>query len=406
MPWSDAAPLQGVKVLDFCRVVSGPFATMQLGDLGADVVKVEEPGLGDEARTYGPPFVGGESAYFLSVNRNKRSCAIDLKADAGRELARRMASAADVVIENFRPGTMERLGLGYEALREGNRRLIYCGISGFGRTGSDASRPGYDLILQGESGVMDITGEPDGPPMKVGTSIADLVTGLYAAQAVLAALRQRDRTGQGGRVDVSMLDAMASLLTFNAGLYFASGTSPKRRGNAHPTISPYETFQASDGWINVGVANDRFWALFCTAIGRPELREDGRFAHAPDRAASRLELKAILDPVFAAKPRDYWTDVLGKAGIPCGAIRTVGEVCEAPQLSARGVSRALEHPAAGTVRYLASAIRFDDQAPPDASPAPMLGEHAEDVLAEWLGLDRAAARELASRGAFGLAEPS
>ena len=211
---------------------------MQLGDLGADIVKIEEPGMGDESRTYGPPFLGGgESAYFLSINRNKRSCAVDLKSSAGRDLVIRLAREADVVMENFRPGTLERLGLGYNVLSRDNPRLILCAISGFGRTGPDSTRPGYDLIIQGESGVMDITGEADGPPMKVGTSIADLVTGLYGAQAVLAALAQRERTSRGGRVDVAMLDAMASLLTFNAGMYFATGTTPRRRGNAHPTIS-------------------------------------------------------------------------------------------------------------------------------------------------------------------------
>ena len=290
MRWSDGKPLAGIKVLDLCRVVSGPFATMQLGDLGADVLKVEEPSRGDEARTYGPPFVGGESAYFLSVNRNKRSCVIDLKSQAGKELLVRLAAHADIVVENFRPGTMERLGLGFDVLSQGNNRLIYCGISGFGRSGPDVDRPGYDLILQGESGVMDITGEPEGPPMKVGTSVADLVTGLYAAQAVLAALAQRQRTGTGGRVDVSMLDCMASLLTFNAGMYFATGQSPKRRGNAHPTISPYETFQASDGWFNLGVANDRFWAAFCHAIDRPDLLADTRFEKATDRVIARQAL--------------------------------------------------------------------------------------------------------------------
>ncbi|MCJ2103108.1 CaiB/BaiF CoA transferase family protein [Methylobacterium sp. E-046] len=401
MPWSDAAPLDGLRILDLCRVVSGPFATMQLGDLGADVVKVEEPRLGDEARTYGPPFVGGESAYFLSVNRNKLSCALDLKSEGGRDVLRRLATHADVIIENFRPGTMERLGLGFDELRRENVRLIYCGISGFGRTGSGAGRPGYDLILQGEAGIMDITGDPDGPPTKVGTSIADLVTGLYAAQAVLAALAQRDRTGEGGRVDVSMLDAMASLLTFNAGMYFATGMSPPRRGNAHPTISPYETFQAADGWINIGVANDKFWASFCGAIARPDLLEDGRFASASQRAARRADLHAILVPIFLDKDRDSWITLLGDAGIPCGAIRTVGEVCEAPQLAERGVSRTVAHPAAGDVRYLASAIRFDDHAPPNVRPAPLLGEHTRDVLGRWLGLADGEIEEFAERGAFG-----
>ncbi|MGU3663490.1 CaiB/BaiF CoA transferase family protein [Methylobacterium sp. A49B] len=401
MRWSDAKPLDGIRVLDLCRVVSGPFATMQLGDLGADVLKVEEPLRGDESRTYGPPFCGGESAYFLSINRNKRSCALDLKSEAGRDLALRLASAADVVIENFRPGTMERLGLGYETLAEVNARLIYCAISGFGQTGPNVNRPGYDLIVQGESGVMDITGDPAGPPTKVGTSIADLVTGLYGAQAVLSALMQRERTGTGGRVDVSMLDAMASLLTFNAGMYFATGNSPRRRGNAHPTISPYETFQAADGWINVGVANDRFWGAFCEALGLGELAMRPEFARASNRAARRDELKTILEPIFLAETRDHWISMLGAAGVPCGAIRTVGEVCEAPQLSERGVARSFAHPSAGDVRYLASAVRFDDQPPPDALRPPLLGEHTAVVLAEWLGLQEADVDRLSGEGAFG-----
>ncbi|MDF2688161.1 MAG: CaiB/BaiF family protein [Microvirga sp.] len=401
MQWSDGAPLQGVKILDLCRVVSGPFATMLLGDLGADVLKIEEPNSGDEARTYGPPFVGGESAYFLSVNRNKRSCAVDLKSEAGKELILRLASAADVVIENFRPGTMERLGLGFETLRQSNERLLYCGISGFGRSGPEANRPGYDLILQGESGVMDITGDAGGPPTKVGTSIADLVTGMYGAQAVLAALAQRHRTGTGGRVDVSMLDSMASLLTFNAGMYFASGKSPKRRGNAHPTISPYETFQASDGWFNLGVANDRFWASFCKVMERPDLMAEPRYARASDRAALRAELKAILDPNFRAKPRDHWTALFASAGIPCGAIKSVGEVCEASQLAVRGVARSMKHSAVGDLRYLASAVRFDDQPPPDAKRPPLLGEHTSEILTEWLAMNDADMAAFADKGAFG-----
>jgi formyl-CoA transferase len=401
MQWSDGLPLQGVRILDFCRVVSGPFATMQLGDLGADVLKIEEPGQGDEARTYGPPFVGGESAYFLSVNRNKRSCVLDLKSESGRELAIKLAAAADVVVENFRPGTMERLGLGFETLRAVNAQLVYCGISGFGRTGPEANRPGYDLIVQGESGVMDVTGDPDGPPTKVGTSIADLVTGLYAAQAVMASLAQRARTGTGGRIDVAMIDAMASLLTFNAGIYFATGRTPKRRGNAHPTISPYEAFEASDGWFNLGVANDRFWSSFCTALGRTDLLDDPRFARAADRAAARAELTRLLRPIFLERPRAYWTGLFADAGIPCGAIKSVGEVCDAPELAARGVRRTMEHPAAGTVAYLASAIRFDDEAPPEPRRPPVLGEHTAEVLREWLSMDEAMMADFSARGAFG-----
>jgi crotonobetainyl-CoA:carnitine CoA-transferase CaiB-like acyl-CoA transferase len=403
MPWSDSPALAGVRVLDLCRVVSGPFATMQLGDLGADVLKVEEPSHGDESRTYGPPFPGGESAYFMSINRNKRSCAIDLKSPAGHDLVVRLAAEADVVVENFRPGTLDRLGLSYDVLAQRNQRLILCAITGFGRSGPQADRPGYDLIIQGESGVMDITGEPDGPPVKVGTSIADLVTGLYCAQAVLAALARRDRTGTGGRVDVSMLDAMASLLTFNAGIYFATGTSPRRRGNAHPTISPYETFAASDGWLNIGVANDKFWALFCSVLGRPDLRDDPAYARAPDRAANRAALKAVLQPLIQARPRAEWVTALTASGVPCGEIRTVADVCENPQLTDRGQIQAVQHPAAGTVRHVASAIRFDDAPPPPARPAPRLGEHRDELLSEWLGLDTAAIAALAREGAFGAA---
>ena len=393
--------LSGIKVLDLCRVVSGPFATMHLGDLGADVVKVEDPRVGDESRRYGPPFVNGESSYFLSVNRNKRSCAIDLKSPAGRDAVIALAKAADVVIDNFRPGTLDKWGLSYAALSARNPALIQCSISGFGRTGPDANRPGYDLILQGESGVMDITGDPDGPPTKVGTSIADLVTGLYASQAVLAALMKRERSGVGGRVDVSMLDAMASLLTFNAGMYFASGESPKRRGNVHPTISPYETFEACDGWFNLGVANDKFWSLFCAVIGRSDLEIDPRFESAPKRAANRGALGGILRPIFKAEPRDRWLQMFGGAGIPCGAIRTVGEVCEAPQLVRRDMIQGVTHRVAGEVRFVARPLRFDDKPPAPSTPPPTLGEHTVEVFENWLGWTRREVLDFASKGAFG-----
>jgi crotonobetainyl-CoA:carnitine CoA-transferase CaiB-like acyl-CoA transferase len=285
--------------------------------------------------------------------------------------------------------------------RANNPRLIHCSISGFGRTGPDASRPGYDLILQGESGVMDITGDPDGPPMKVGTSIADLVTGLYASQAVLAALMKRERSGVGGRVDVSMLDAMASLLTFNAGMYFASEESPKRRGNVHPTISPYETFEASDGWLNLGVANDKFWSLFCGAVGRKDIETDPRFDAAPKRAANRAALAGILHPIFKAEPRDRWLEIFSQAGIPCGAIRTVGEVCEAPQLVERDMVQTVTHRVAGEVKFVARPLRFDGKPPAPSTPPPTLGEHTVEVFENWLEWTRTEVLDFASRGAFG-----
>ncbi|MDX2201773.1 MAG: CoA transferase [Hyphomicrobiaceae bacterium] len=401
MPSSSTEPLSGIRVLDLCRVVSGPFATMHLGDLGADVVKIEDPGTGDESRRYGPPFVNGESSYFLSVNRNKRSCSIDLRTAAGQEAIRALARVADVVVDNFRPGTLDRWGLGYDVLSAPNPALIQCSITGFGRTGPDAGRPGYDLILQGESGVMDITGEPDGLPMKVGTSIADLVTGLYASQAVLAALMRRARGGGGGRVDVSMLDAMASLLTFNAGMYFATGDSPRRRGNVHPTISPYETFQASDGWLNIGVANDKFWALLCDAIGRHDLGTDPRFDTAPRRAVNRAALAALLRPIFAQRTRGAWIELLGRVGIPVGAIKSVGEVCETPQLTGRGMVQTVSHRVAGDLRIIARPLRFDDAPPPPSSPPPLLGEHTFDVFSDWLGMTRDELSGWALGGAFG-----
>lgn len=393
--------LFGIKVLDLCRVVSGPFATMHLGDLGAAVVKIEDPRGGDESRSYGPPFIGTESAYFLSVNRNKRSCAVDLKSPAGRRAILALAGVADVVIDNFRPGTLDKWGLSFDAMSAENPCLVQCSISGFGRTGPDADRPGYDLILQGECGAMDITGEPNGPPMKVGTSIADLVTGLYASQAVLAALMKRDKTGCGGRIDVSMLDAMASLLTFNAGIYFASGASPRRRGNVHPTISPYEAFEASDGWFNVAVANDKFWRVFCAAIERKELEKDARFETAPRRAANRPVLAKILQPIFRARTRTEWLSLLRQAGVPCGAIKSVGEVCEAAQLVGRDMVQSVQHQVAGRVKFVARPIRFDDAPPAPSTAPPLLGQHTGEVFSEWLGWSPDTLQEFSSAGAFG-----
>ena len=303
-------PLAGIRVIDVTRVVSGPFATMQLADLGAEVIKIEAPGTGDDSRAFGPPFVGGESAYFLAVNRNKKSLALDLKHPRSHEVVRALVATADVFVENFRPGTADRLGIGYEALSAINPRLVYAAISGFGRTGPERDRPGYDLVVQGEGGLMDITGEPDGPPTKVGCPVADLVSGLYAAQGILAALRVRDATGRGQRVDVAMIDAVASLLTYNAGGWFATGESPRRRGNRHPTIVPYAPFEAADGWINLGIANDAIWRRFCKVAGRSDLAEHPSFAAAPDRVRNAAELVPIVEAIVAARSRDEWVGLL------------------------------------------------------------------------------------------------
>jgi len=394
-------PLHGVRVLDLSRVVSGPFCTMLLGDLGAEVIKIEEPRSGDESRTFGPPFVAGESAYYLSVNRNKKSCALDLKSADGKHALTELARKSDVLVDNFRPGALARLGFDDPWAEATNPRLIRCAISGFGTRGVDAQRPGYDLIVQGESGIMDITGSPEGPPMKVGTSIGDLVTGLYAAQGILAALVERERTGRGARVEIAMLDSLASLLTFNAGIYFATGKSPTRRGNAHPSIYPYETFEAADGWLNVGVGNDKFWALFCAAVGEPGLAADPRFATAPSRVENRTALQPILAALFRKSSRTHWLELLGKAGVPCGAIRTVAEVCEADQLVSRGMIVELDHPTAGTVRSIYSPLRFEDRDPEDNIPPPLLGQHTDEILLTVAGLTPTDVARMRASGVLG-----
>ena len=393
-------PLSGVKVLDLTRIVSGPFATMLLGDLGAEIIKIEEPVSGDESRTYGPPFVNGESAYFLSINRNKKSCAINLKTPEGIALIRELALKSDVLIENFRPGTLKKFGLSYEELKKQNPGLIYCAITGFGQTGPDSHRPGYDLIIQGESGVMDITGDPDGPPTKVGTSIADLLTGQYASQGVLAALVERSRTGEGRRVEVAMYDCLASLLTFNAGGYFATGNTPKRKGNSHPSIVPYETFETLDGWINIGVANDKFWNSFCKIIDRLDLQNDPKFAMASDRVKNRLELLPTIREIIKGNKKSHWIDLLEKAGIPSGMIKNVGEVCDSEQLISRGMILNMPHPTAGIVKNIDSPLRFDDQNDEVHAAPPILGQHTHEILSNVLKISPDEISLLEKKGAI------
>ena len=375
-------PLDGIRVLDLSRVVAGPFCAMTLGDMGADVVKIEEPGRGDESRAFGPPFHGGESPYFLSINRNKRSCTVNLKDADGKRILRRLLAGADVLIENFRPGAMERLGFGYETVSAAHPRLVYCSISGFGDRGPDAARPGYDLIVQGEAGLMDVTGAADGPPTRIGTPIADLTSGLMAAQGILLALYARRTTGRGQHVRVAMLDAVASLLTYNAGIYFASGRSPARRGNDHPSVAPYQTLRARDGWMNLGIANDSLWKRYCDAIGRPDLRDDPRFATAPARVEHRDALIPIIEELTARRTVAAWMDLLGAAGVPCGRIRTVAEVCTNPQLVERGKIAALPHPTAGAVTVIGQPIELGDTPARIGKAPPLLGEHTGEVLRE------------------------
>jgi crotonobetainyl-CoA:carnitine CoA-transferase CaiB-like acyl-CoA transferase len=378
-------PLDGVRVVDLTRVLSGPYCTMQLGDLGAEVIKVERPGEGDDTRAFAPPFQGDQAAYFLSVNRNKKSITLDMKSEQAKEVLWRLIGVSDVLVENFRPGAMDRLGFSYAAVSARRPGMVYCSISGFGDTGIQKDRPGYDVIVQGEAGIMDITGPREGAPYKVGVAVADLVSGLNASQAILAALLTRKATGRGQHVGISMYEAVAALLTFNASIYYATGDSPRRRGNEHPTIVPYETFEAADGWINLGVANDDLWQRFCTAAERPDLKADARFAKASDRVRNREILVPLVRSVVKERTRDDWLKRLDKAGVPSGAIRTVGEVCESEVLKARDMVAEMRHASAGTVKAIKSPMHLSATPLDGYAPPPRLGEHTREVLTGLLG---------------------
>jgi formyl-CoA transferase len=391
-------PLEGLRVVDLTRVLSGPYCTMQLGDMGAEVIKVEQPGKGDDTRAFAPPYQGDQAAYFLSINRNKKSITLDMKSEAGKAVLWRLIDKADILVENFRPGAMDRLGFGYAAVSKRRPAMVYASISGFGASGPQKDRPGYDVIVQGEAGIMDITGPRDGAPYKVGTAVADLVSGLYAVQGILAALYAAKSTGQGQHVDISMYEAMASLLTFNAGIYFATGETPRRRGNDHPTIVPYQTFEAADGWINLAVGNNDLWRRFCTAAETPDLVEDPRFARAADRVRNREELVPLVQAIVTQRTRDDWMARLNAAGVPSGAIRTVGEVCDSDLLKARGMIAHMEHASAGHVKAVKNAVHLS-RTPLDGYVAPpQLGQHTREVLTGLLGYTAAEVEALARDG--------
>ncbi|MDP9884567.1 formyl-CoA transferase/CoA:oxalate CoA-transferase [Sinomonas atrocyanea] len=393
-------PLRDLVVLDLSRILSGPFATMTLADLGADVIKVEQPGHGDDTRQWGPPFQGDEAAYYLSVNRNKRSLAVDLKSAEGLDAVRRLARRADVVVENFRPGTAARLGLGYEELAAENPGLVYASISGYGQTGPEASRAGYDAIAQARSGIMSVTGEADGPPVRFGVSGSDLIAGTWAVIGILAALHERDRTGRGQWVDISLLDGSVSWLTYVASGYFASGETPKRYGSAHPTIAPYQAFPTRDGWIMVAVGNDGLWRRFAEAVGRPDLAEDPRFRSNPLRVAHRNELIPLLEEVLQTRPTPDWLAALDAAGVPVGPIQTVAEAVRDPQVLARGMVAEVEHPTAGRLRTLGCPVRLSRTPAAVRTPPPLLGQHSDEVLA-GLGYSQDDLERLHATGALG-----
>jgi len=381
-------PLDDLLVLDLSRVLAGPYCSMYLGDLGARVIKIERPGEGDDTRGYGPPFVQGESTYFLSINRNKESVAIDFKQSRGRALIEKLAERADVLVENFRPGVLERLGLGPADALARNPRLIYVSVTGYGHAGLPeyTRRPGYDLIMQGEGGLPSLTGPADGAPFRVGVPIADLAAGLYALAGTLVALHARTRTGRGQHVDVSLLDGQISLLTYQAGIAFATGQAPARMGNAHPSIVPYETYQALDGFINLACGNDALFQAFAEAAGRPELPKDPRFAKNADRVRNRAALDELLVPLLKTRPVAEWLQRCDRAGVPCGRIASVTEALAHPQVQARGMVRTVDHPTAGRLALAGVPMRLSETPGAIRRPAPRLGEHTRRALQDLLSL--------------------
>jgi crotonobetainyl-CoA:carnitine CoA-transferase CaiB-like acyl-CoA transferase len=387
-------PLDGVRVLDLTRVLAGPYCTMFLGDLGADVVKVEQPAVGDDTRGWGPPFVGEESAYFLCVNRNKKSLALNLKSDEGVDLLRRLAKNADVLIENFRPGTMERLGLGEKNLRGLNSRLIYASLSGFGADGPMSDWPGYDLIVQAWGGLMSITGQPDGEPTKVGVAIIDIVAGLMLGKAIVAALFARERLGVGQKIDTSLLEAAVACLINAGSNYLVEGKIPQRWGNAHPSIVPYQTFKTADGYLVVGVASEGIWRRFCEAIEAPELADDPRFAKNQTRVENRAELIRILSDIFLRRDMQDWLKLLSVAEVPCAPVQTIDQVFDAPQVLQREMLVKVEHPTAGPVRMAGIPVKLSATPASIRLPPPLLGQHSEEVLQNWLEMSREEITEL------------
>ena len=393
---SSPGPLEGLVVVDLTRVLSGPYCTMQLADMGARVIKVEQPGRGDDTRAWGPPFIGAESAYFLSINRNKESLTLDLK--SGRAVLERLLDRADVLVENFRPGAMERLGLGYAAVAARWPRLVYCSISGFGQTGPRRDQPGYDAVVQAEGGLMSITGEADGPAFRLGVAIADIVSGMFAAQGIALALLARARTGRGQHVDIGMLDSTAALLTYQAAIYFATGQPPTRMGNRHPTIVPYETFEASDGEFVLAVGSEGLWRRFCELLDAPGVAEDPRFATNRDRVSHYEILRPLLAERILQRSRAEWIERLMAAGVPCGSVRDVSEVLRDPQMTAREMIAAVEHAAVGSVQVLGVPIKLSETPGTVRAAPPTLGQHTDRILRTDLGFSDADIARLRQNG--------
>jgi crotonobetainyl-CoA:carnitine CoA-transferase CaiB-like acyl-CoA transferase len=374
-------PLQGIRVLDLSRVLAGPYCTMVLGDLGAEVIKVEPP-EGDETRGWGPPFAGGESAYYLCVNRNKRDVVINLKTDEGKTVLRELAMQSDVLVENFRPGTLQKFGLDFETLHALNPKLIYCSITGFGQTGSMKDKPGYDFMIQASGGLMSITGEPEGEPMKTGVAVVDLFAGQNAIIAILAALQARTLGGEGQHLDIALFDSQLGWLANVASNYLISGKLPKRHGNAHANIVPYQSFQARDGWFAIAVGNDRQFARLCELLGKPELGVDEKFSTNSARVQNREEIIAILAGIFKTASVSEWLQKLDEAEIPCGPINNFEQVFSMPQVKEREMLVKMNHPTIGELPLVGSPLKMSATPVEYRLPPPLMGEHTEEILRE------------------------
>jgi len=377
--------LEGIRVLDLTRALAGPFCTLMLGDYGADVIKIEIPGSGDDTRTWGPPFIGDESAYFLSINRNKRILTLNFKDEKAKEIFLKLAKDADVIVENFTPGVMDRFGLGYDVIKEVNPGIVFCSVSGFGQTGPYRSRPAYDQIMQGISGLMSITGEPDGEPQKVGIAVADIGAGMWAAFAVMAAIHNRSHKGegQGQYIDISMMDAQVAWLTYQAANFFANGTPPKRLGAAHPNLVPYQAFMCQDNkYLNLAVGSERIWERFCEGMDMPELRDNPDYKTNIERAQNREKIVPYLQEVFIKQPVNHWVEKLQAVSVPCGPINDLEDVFSDPQLLSRDMLVEISHPTLGKIKQTGLPLKFSRTPGGLDRPPPLLGEHNHEVLKE------------------------